>query len=203
MEEFKKCSRDGCSRRLHAKGLCATHLVRSKPEDKLRPLCTIENCKAHVYMAKVCYAHHQELRGIPEGEIEATGVAAIRDDSGRKQCLGCEEWLALANFTRDRRMSDGLSRHCRDCHRLSRLRWRYKVEPPDKDATCDICGGRHDTDRRLHVDHDHRCCPGKRSCGKCVRGFLCTRCNIRLVAIEDAAWCDQARQYLSRSAEGR
>ena len=28
-----------------------------------------------------------------------------------------------------------------------------------------------------HVDHDHDCCPGKKSCGNCVRGILCRTCN--------------------------
>jgi hypothetical protein len=30
----------------------------------------------------------------------------------------------------------------------------------------------------FHVDHNHECCPGHKSCGSCVRGILCNRCNL-------------------------
>ena len=40
--------------------------------------------------------------------------------------------------------------------------------------------------RAAHVDHDHACCPGGRSCGKCIRGFLCRNCNSALGHIKDS-----------------
>lgn len=30
------------------------------------------------------------------------------------------------------------------------------------------------------VDHDHACCPGKKTCGQCVRWILCYKCNAML-----------------------
>lgn len=56
------------------------------------------------------------------------------------------------------------------------------------------------------VDHDHGCCPGKTSCGKCVRGFLCTICNVFLGRIGDSIQIlinlvDYLREYMERNNE--
>jgi len=52
---------------------------------------------------------------------------------------------------------------------------------------------------RLHVDHDHACCPGKESCGQCVRGLLCGNCNTMIgLAGENPAVLASAIEYLKR-----
>jgi hypothetical protein len=52
--------------------------------------------------------------------------------------------------------------------------------------------------RALSVDHDHSCCPGTRSCGKCIRGLLCTFCNNSLAGIERVGSADGFCNYLER-----
>jgi hypothetical protein len=47
---------------------------------------------------------------------------------------------------------------------------------------CAICGR---SGQRLQVDHDHRHCPGRTGCRRCVRGMLCGRCNTALGQIGD------------------
>lgn len=56
-----------------------------------------------------------------------------------------------------------------------------------QDGRCAICGTDKADNRgsRFHVDHNHRCCPGKKSCGKCIRGLLCEDCNLGLGKMKD------------------
>lgn len=49
----------------------------------------------------------------------------------------------------------------------------------------------------LHVDHAHACCPGEASCGRCVRGLLCTACNNGLGLFrDDLLLLERAAAYL-------
>ena len=77
----------------------------------------------------------------------------------------------------------GKRRFCSsDCAKLfvaADARWKTKGLTVDH-GMVEECGLCRRTDQRLDIDHDHRCCPGQRSCGKCVRGFLCRPCNVGL-----------------------
>lgn len=46
------------------------------------------------------------------------------------------------------------------------------------------------------VDHDHRCCPGRRTCGYCIRGLLCHQCNLQLALADE--YFEEVRVWLGR-----
>jgi hypothetical protein len=69
-----------------------------------------------------------------------------------------------------------------------------------QDYRCGMCQSEFE-DGLIHLDHDHGCCPERnRSCGRCVRGLLCHRCNIALGYIE--LYRELADAYLARTAAG-
>jgi hypothetical protein len=77
--------------------------------------------------------------------------------------------------------------------KASGYRWRtHGITPEQARALHARQGGKCpgcDTPKALEevgVDHDHSCCPGKRSCGNCVRLLLCTLCNSALARLGDS-----------------
>ncbi len=56
----------------------------------------------------------------------------------------------------------------------------------------------------LVVDHDRGCCPGKKSCGACIRGLLCHNCNAALGMFRDSLdSLTAAYMYLKAHAKKR
>lgn len=116
-------------------------------------------------------------------------------DQTSKACTKCKvvkpltEFYLVENKTRTRAWcktcfnKDGASRPSQYLPEAN-LKYRYKMTQAefdqrlaDQGGGCAICHGVNQNETRLSVDHDHSCCPGGRSCGACVRGIICHRCN--------------------------
>jgi len=100
-----------------------------------------------------------------------------------------------------------------------RLMQRFKRTPEWYEQTlasqgghCALCSAE-PKEKRLNVDHDHACCPcvnTRNTCGECVRGLLCDRCNTVLGVFEQVlkdafvwtmlgkgdSWTGRALKYL-------
>lgn len=75
-----------------------------------------------------------------------------------------------------------------------RKRWaKYGVSPDEfemmvegQGGACAICGNYETRGSGvLSVDHNRAHCQGENSCGRCVRGLLCNRCNSSIGRFED------------------
>lgn len=120
-----------------------------------------------------------------------------------------------ANLERDRtrcrsryRADPERFRVARRKHRFGLTREEFAARLAHQDGKCAICG-RPDrgtdprTGRRVRLapDHDHACCPGDRSCGRCIRGLLCATCNVGLGMFRDnPEYLARAIDYLRRAS---
>lgn len=75
--------------------------------------------------------------------------------------------------------------YCSDkCNtRAYSLRHYWNIAPEtfrstvDSQNNCCVICAKDLTSSKLHIDHDHSCCDKNGSCGKCIRGMLCSNCN--------------------------
>lgn len=120
-----------------------------------------------------------------------------------RRCSRCKLTKPIAEFP-------GPHCYCRSCHAVRAREWReihsydpefarimtlrrYGLTPAQFNALleaqghrCAVCRTAKPGGQGWHVDHDHTCCnTRKRSCGRCIRGILCTRCNIGIGNFKD------------------
>lgn len=178
---FKKtCSEPNCTGKHKAHGLCKTHYQKFRKDGTLydisqrpRPMCSVDGCESTVLARKLCNAHyHRQVKERRFSHVRECVVTGCR--SGVQARYLCSPHYASAR--------------------------RYQLSPLQLDSilleSCNLCGS---PPPGNHVDHDHSCCDGSRdTCGRCIRGVLCSLCNTGLGCFkEQGDLLLRAREYLS------
>ena len=200
------CSHPTCDNPTRgADDVCASHQMMRSRHGELRPdtwakdwVCVVcgKDVEKGSGRRKHCSANCQQLDSRYKGD---------RPRAARCQLCNQEFSLTSKSGSRIQRTDTVWCPDCgRDSPEVKRL-VRYGVTPDAYAAAllrgCDICGR---NDPKLHVDHDHSCCPPVRghgrTCGKCVRGFLCGACNRAIGMMkDDVETLRRAIQYLERA----
>lgn len=132
-----------------------------------------------------------------------------------KECSKCRIKKPFSSFSTRKNRPSGLVSECKACasSRSRESELKKKMQDPvafertkadrylrhtynitidqyekmfmEQEGLCAICGQEQQLGIRLCVDHDHSCCPGERSCGKCIRKLLCNRCNTTLGKVNE------------------
>lgn len=188
------CSIRGCDAPYLATGYCSTHYARKRqgwPDEDMalpigtrRPrgrLCQAGGCARPHSAFGYCSMHAQRLRtGVSMDSpvrILRSRADAAPDGHGKRACKHClspitTAQMVCASCKRARR--HGLLNRLDLERLLEQQAWRCAIG----DEPIDI--------RSAVVDHDHSCCPGDHSCGKCIRGLLCKPCNAGIGMLQDS-----------------
>jgi hypothetical protein len=112
-----------------------------------------------------------------------------RGKTHTSKCVECMDPVAAKRNSRAHKLRR---------HHITEEQISYLIEL-DGDA-CALCGGSQQIEGAdLDFDHDHECCPGPWSCGKCIRGRLCRSCNRLVGRVEAAGFTlEQLVAYLVR-----
>ena len=142
-----------------------------------------------------------------------------------KLCKICNIEKPLAEMAKGKHYKDGYRNKCKSCD-AARMRQYFKDNPDKYQKNKEIERKKRPSFQRHHIseneyekmfakhdglchactirpaeviDHDHNCCPQARSCGKCVRGLLCQKCNTSLGNLQDdAKQIESLLQYVMR-----
>lgn len=185
-----RCQADQCNRSVNYGGYCVGH--RKQVERGEEPhallvgkspnrLCSFPECGRMARNSGLCDSHADQRR-------KGRELTPIREKG---------EWV-LCPVPRCGREMNPFYNMCTK-HRTRAKHYGLTWDEGFKLFSrqhCDACG---DLLRQGTIDHDHSCCPGEGSCGKCVRGVLCGSCNKMLgYARDDPERLQAAISYLRR-----
>lgn len=205
-----------CRREWEKGGFCAFHYRQHRNGATLTPEplsvreCAYEGCTRGHSAKGYCSAHYNQKFVLgytdltPIGTYSRGDTARVRDESGFKNCSSCNQWKPESSFSKRSKAPDGLTARCAECGRRAALWKSYKLTPEaifdmvETQGGCAICGIENPPSQ-WHVDHDHSCCTGWKTCGECVRGVLCNNCNLGIGMLGDSPEVlDRASEYLKK-----
>lgn len=217
MDTTKRCFKCGDAKPQNAFYRCASKT--DGLQDACKACC--DQYGRDNYAAKAPLRAEANLRHEAEREAQRVALRARTE----KMCPRCNTIKSVSDFFKcaARAHLDGLQSDCKACQ-TSRTRG-YVRTPAGKRAQskqkrmskyrlddtsfanmltaqknlCAICERLLVAGRGTHVDHDHACCSGSKTCGKCVRGLLCDGCNHMIgKAHDDVSLLRAAANYLEK-----
>lgn len=164
----RSCATLGCERPYRARGYCVscyTKAIRSGELDLVLPRRKDELC---------CRCRLRDRRDRSGGYCRECHAEMMRESARRR---------APEINARNRERYNPGKRREESLRKYGLTMEKYESLLADQGGKCAIC---RQPSPKYHVDHDHSCCPRKlRSCGKCVRGLLCSPCNTGLGHFKD------------------
>lgn len=135
----------------------------------------------YAYWCKTC------VKAYDAREHDSKRIFPVKEENGLIHCRRCQRYLDKSNFIK--------TTYCKECSktlghitnlkRFNLSKEQYVDLEKSQNNVCAICKNPEQKKRRLSVDHDHSCCNGPFSCGKCIRGLLCSNCNTFLGNAKD------------------
>ena len=161
--------------------------------------CDIKDCNVQHYARGYCRKHYARL--MRNGTTVALTTPLGKDES-RKYASTVDIYSKTGKkYTYKRSVTYNREIYLR--HKFNITLEEYNEMAKNG---CQICNDV--TDINLHVDHDHKCCVHG-SCGKCVRGVVCNRCNLNISHFEhgrirqDNPHMKTIAKYLAKYAKKR